>query len=316
MRFSPGPERADAAIDARRIDLLTLGVAVAIYGGFLLWSLCFSSLPLWLAVPLGSVLLAWHGSLQHETIHGHPTSSKRINALIGGVPLSLWIPYDVYRATHLQHHRHTRQRLTEVGHDPESFYRRSGHLATVGRIHGAILIANCTLAGRLVIGPAITIAAFWAQELRAVGSNRKHLFLWCRHIVSTGAVLAWTVGVAHVPWYAYLLVVYVSASLTHLRSFAEHSADQLSHSRTNVVEAHPFWALLFLNNNLHIAHHAHPGRAWHELPSAWRRMRPHLADSGRIFAGGYSEVCRKHLLRSFITLEHPIVSGRHDDRAE
>jgi len=23
-----------------------------------------------------------------------------------------------------------------------------------------------------------------------------------------------------------------------------------------LVEAHPFWALLFLNNNLHIAHHA------------------------------------------------------------
>lgn len=299
----------------RRFDPLTLSVAIAIYGGFLLWSLHFPAMRLWFAVPLGSVLLAWHGSLQHETIHGHPTSSKRINALIGGVPLSLWIPYAVYRTTHLQHHRHTRRRLTEVGHDPESFYRRSGHLATVGRLRRAVLTANCTLAGRIAIGPAIAIAGFWTQELSAIRSNRKHLFMWCRHVVSAGAVLAWTVGIAQVPWYVYVLVIYLSVSLTHLRSFAEHSADELSHSRTNVVEAHPLWALLFLNNNLHIAHHAHPGRPWHELPSAWRQMRPQLADTGRVFAGGYSEVCRKHLFRPFITPEHPVTSGHHDDHA-
>jgi fatty acid desaturase len=171
------------------------------------------------------------------------------------------------------------------------------------------------LAGRIVIGPAITIAAFWTQELRAVRSNRQHLFMWCRHALSAGAVLAWAVGIAQVPWYLYVLVVYLSVSLTHLRSFAEHSADQQSHLRTNVVEAHPLWALLFLNNNLHIAHHAHPGRPWHELPNAWRQMRPRLAATGRVFAGGYSEVCRKHLFRPFITPEHPVASGHDDDHA-
>jgi fatty acid desaturase len=306
------PEHTNTTV-ARRLDLPTLSVAATIYGGFLLWSLGFAAMPVWLAVPLGTVLLAWHGSLQHETIHGHPTSSKRINTLIGGLPLSLWIPYAVYRKTHLQHHRHTRARLTEVGHDPESFYWPSGHLATLGRIRRAILTANCTLAGRIVIGPAIAIVTFWTQELRAVRSSRRHLFMWCRHAWGAGAVLVWTVGIAEVPWYIYVLVVYLSVSLTHLRSFAEHSAehatDLQSHLRTNVVEAHPLWALLFLNNNLHIAHHAHPGLPWHELPNAWRRMRSRLAGTGRVFAGGYSEVCRKHLFRPFITPEHPVASA-------
>lgn len=293
----------------RRLDLPTLGVAVAIYGGFLLWSLGFTAMPLWLALPLGSLLLAWHSSLQHETIHGHPTASPHLNALIGGVPLSLWIPYAVYRKTHLQHHRHTRRRLTEVGHDPESFYRQPGHLARVGRVRRALLQANCTLAGRIVIGPTIAIATFWSSELHTARNSRRHLFMWCRHAVIAGVVFAWTVGVAQVPWYLYVLVVYASVSLTHLRSFAEHTADQESHSRTNVVEAHALWALLFLNNNLHIAHHAHPGRPWHQLPSAWREMRPWLAGTGRIFTGGYSEVCRKHLFTPFITPEHPVASG-------
>jgi len=303
-----GGSSCSTGVSVRRLDLPTLGVAVAIYGGFLLWSLNFSAMPLWLAVPLGSVLLAWHGSLQHETIHGHPTASKRLNALIGGVPLSLWIPYAVYRKTHLQHHRHTRQRLTEVGHDPESFYRPSGHLATVGRIRRALLTANCTLAGRIVLGPLITVVTFWSQELRAMRSSRKHLLIWCRHAIGAAAVLAWTVGVAQVPWYVYVLIVYLSVSLTHVRSFAEHFADEHSHSRTNVVEAGPLWALLFLNNNLHIAHHAQPARPWHELPSVWRQLRPKLANTGRVFAGGYSEVCRKHLFRPFITPEHPVAS--------
>ena len=301
-------EQTDTRVAARELDLPTLGVAVAIYAGFILWSLCFHSMPIWVAVSLGAVLLAWHGSLQHETIHGHPTSSKRLNALIGGVPLSLWIPYAVYRKTHLQHHRHNRRRLTEVGHDPESFYRPSGHLATVGRIRRAVLTANCTLAGRIVIGPALTIASFWTHELRAVRSNRKHLLMWCRHALGAAAVLVWIVAVAHVPWYLYLLVIYSSMSVTHLRSFAEHSADQQSDSRTNVVEAHPFWALLFLNNNLHIAHHADPGRSWYELPGLWRQLRPQVAGTERVFIGGYSEVCRKHLFRPFITPEHPVAS--------
>ncbi len=86
--------------------------------------------------------------------------------------------------------------------------------------------------------------------------------------------LAWTVGVCHVPLLVYvLLVVYPSVSLTHVRSFAEHRADDHSQLRTNVVEAGPIWALLFLNNNLHIAHHLRPHLPWYELPRAWREMR-------------------------------------------
>src|ERR1700729_1505215 len=72
-----------------RLSWRTLGVACVILGGFALWSLYFNTLPLWLSAPLGSVLLTWYGSLQHETIHGHPTRSRRLNSVIGGFPLSL-----------------------------------------------------------------------------------------------------------------------------------------------------------------------------------------------------------------------------------
>jgi fatty acid desaturase len=303
-----------------RVDWRTFGVAIIILGGFALWSLYFTVLPLWLGAPLGSVLLTWYGSLQHETIHGHPTASKRVNSVIGGMPLSLWVPYVIYRRTHIQHHQHSGRRLTEVGHDPESFYLPPGHLASVGGIRRALLQANCTLAGRILLGPAIAICAFWAEEARKAGPLRslvapsdrharldaQHRRIWLRHAIGVAAVLVWIGGVCHIPLLTYLLlVVYPSISLTHLRSFAEHRADDHSQLRTNVVEAHPFWALIFLNNNLHVAHHAHPHVQWYELPRVWREMRQSRICGGRVFRG-YGDVARQYLLRPFITAEHPL----------
>jgi fatty acid desaturase len=297
----------------RRLDVRTLAVALIVHGGFLLWTVSFNELPLWVTAPLGSLLLAWYGSLQHETIHGHPTASRRVNRLIGSAPLSLWIPYAIYRESHVAHHRHSGRRLTEVGRDPESFYLAPGDLAKAGRLRRLILLANCTLAGRLVIGPAVAIAAFWAGAVRDIRSSRRQRLIWLRHAAGVAAVLGWTVGVCHIPLLVYvLLVVYPSVAITNLRSFAEHRANDGSPARTNVVESNCFWSLLFLNNNLHVAHHAHPHVPWYELPVVWRRMRQVAPGAGLIFSGGYLEVCRTYLFRRFITPEHPFVAGRRD----
>lgn len=287
------------------VDWRTLCLACTILGGFVLWSLSFGLLPLWLAAPLGSVLLTWYGSLQHETIHGHPTRFRRVNAAIGGLPLSLWFPYPIYRLSHIQHHRHAGRRLTEVGHDPESFYLQPGRLARLGGVRRAILRANCTLAGRLTLGPALAIITFWSEELRHASTDQSRRRIWIAHASGAAAVLAWVCGICRIPPLTYLLlVVYPSISLTLLRSFAEHRADDHSKSRTNVVETNSFLALIFLNNNLHVAHHAYPHVPWYELPQVWHRMRRANAPSGRVF-NGYSEVVREYLSRPFITAEHP-----------
>jgi fatty acid desaturase len=296
----------------RRPEIPTLIVALAIYGGFLLWTGYFRSLPLLIAAPLGSLLLAWYGSLQHETIHGHPTHSRRINALIGSVPLSLWLPYGLYREIHLRHHRYGGRHLTDPVHDTESFYLPPGSLRGMGSIRRAIHAANCTLAGRLILGPGLAIQAVWASEIRQLrAGNRRRLLAWVRHALGVGVVLAWAVGVCRVPLFVYLgLVVYPSASLTQLRSFVEHRANVDPTLLTAVVEANPLWALIFLNNNLHIAHHARPTLPWYELPRAWRQMRTsgmgaRAAAAGLVFQGGYLSVIRAYFLRPFITVEHP-----------
>jgi len=290
----------------RRLEWPTLVVALTIYVGFLLGTFFFTGLPLFVSAPLLSILVCWYGSLQHETIHGHPTPFRQFNGMLGSLPLSLWIPYTVYRETHLRHHRHGGRRLTQVAYDPESFYLPTGELSRFGQLRRWVYRANCTLAGRLILGPVLAVALFWSGEFRRVRSgDRRRMRIWARHAVSVGFVLVWVVGVCHIPLWVYLaLVVYPSISLNHIRSFAEHVADNDPRLRTRVVEAHPFWSLLFLNNNLHIAHHAKPKLAWFQLPHLWKQMRVPALERGLVFAGGYREVMRRYLVRPYISLDH------------
>jgi fatty acid desaturase len=288
-----------------RWGLPTWGVAAAVYGGFLLVTCNFQTLPLWLAAPLTALLLAWHGSLQHETIHGHPTHSKRVNTAIGAVPLPLWLPYALYRDSHLRHHAEARN-LTFPRRDPESHYRVAGANGSMGMAGRAVMRANCTLAGRLTLGPAITILRLWAGEFgRPV--DRRQAGVWLHHVIGVAVVLGWVVGVCGISLPLYLgAIVYPSISLTLLRSFAEHRAAQDPRHRTAIVETHPFWALLFLNNQLHFVHHEKPHLPWYDLPRAWREMQPSAEiGSGLLFPRGYCEIAGKYLFRPFITVEYP-----------
>src|SRR5882724_5133702 len=233
------PEHVEPQAGRGPLELPTLGVALALYGGFLLLTWYFRDLPLWVAAPLGSLLLAWYGSFQHETIHGHPTSSRRVNALLASPPLSLWIPYTLYREIHLQHHRYSGRYLTDPVRDTESFYLPLGKLASAGRVQRVLYAANCTLMGRLILGPAMAMTSFWAGELsRLQSGDRRRFYIWLRHAAGVTAVIGWTVGVCQVKLAIYVgVIVYPSASLTLLRSFVEHRAHADPELRTGVVEA-------------------------------------------------------------------------------
>lgn len=296
----------------RCLDIPTLGVAIALYAGFLALTWFYNQLPWWVILPLGGLLLAWWGSFQHETIHGRPTRSRRINTLLASPPLALWLPYEVYRDTHLRHHRYGGRYLTDPLRDTESFYRTPGYLRNAGAVRRALYAANCTLAGRLVFGPLLGARNLWVSEWRRIrAGDRRRLLLWSTHFLAIALLLVWLVGVCKIPLWSYLLlVVYPGSSLTQLRSFIEHRAGGDPRSRTAVVEAHPLWALIFLNNNLHIVHHAHPRLPWHQLPVMWRQMRGTspgaraIAD-GLVFEGGYFQIVRKYLFTPAIPIEHP-----------
>ncbi len=309
----------NAKIPARPgLEWPTLCVALTIMGGYLALTWEFERLPLWLAAPCLSVLITWYGSFQHETIHGHPTRSRRINIWLGSLPVSLWIPYLVYRETHLVHHRYRGRLLTDPVADPESFYLAPGAYERLDPLRQALFRFNDTLLGRLIVGPLLALSMFFASEARRLlRHDDRHLGAWALHLASVAALLSWVVAVCHIPLSVYVgLVVYPSISLSLVRSFAEHRADDQPYLRTAVVEANRLWGLLFLYNNLHIVHHALPRVPWYELPAVWQRLRTsplavRADQAGMVYHGGYLEVFRRFLLSPVITVEHPLpVAGR------
>jgi fatty acid desaturase len=281
-------------------------LAVAIYGswGLLMWFHAY--IPWWVMIFLGGYVIAWQFSLQHETIHGFRGVPKWFRFAVAFPPLGLWFPYPMYRRSHSLHHRNTY--LTVPGEDTESYYVKQADWARMGKLERGILLFNQTLVGRLLIGPLIRIYKLTQRE---IGRVRKGDYInlphWAIHAVAV-AILFWFVsGVCGMPWWQYvLLVAYPGFSLGLLRAFIEHRAEPRPGQRVASVESNTLFGLLFLYNNLHVAHHLRPTIPWYELPRFYRENREKLLKhNGNFVFSGYWEITRKYLFRPVFVPVHP-----------
>ncbi|WP_428374676.1 fatty acid desaturase [Lichenicoccus sp.] len=290
----------------QRVEWPTVALAAAIYGGWMLLTAMQAAVPWWLLLPAGAWLTAWHMSLQHEVLHGHPTASRRLNDLIGFVPLSLWLPYARYREDHLGHHRDGN--LTDPVDDPESYYVTQAAFSRRGPL-GRALLATCnTLAGRVLLGPARGIAGFLAREARALCRRpAATLRVWLPHLAAGLAITLWLHAACGMSLLRYVACfVYPGYALALVRSFAEHRAAEEHRHRTAIVENAPVLGLLFLHNNLHVVHHLRPALAWYCIPAFYRARRKQLVRmNGGLLYDGYADVVRRFLLRRHHDPAHP-----------
>jgi fatty acid desaturase len=292
-----------------RVETPTLLLWIAIHGGWTALTFFHDKIPLALLALGGGWLVAWHGSYQHEAIHGHPTRSRRINAALASVPLSLWLPFPVYRRSHTAHH--ASHDLTSPEHDPEARYLSGAKLGSPAR--RALSKAASTLAGRLLIGPFAEVGGFLVDEAKLILSNREdRRAIWAIHAVLVATLMAWVVGVCGMNPAKYLLAfVYPGAALSLIRSFAEHRAHVDPAQRIAIVENAPVLGLLFLNNNLHVAHHERPAMAWYDLPAFHARQRARLvASNGGLVYDGYADVFRRYFLRPHDHIDHAVATER------
>jgi len=299
---APGPQ---AQSWVRRAGPTWL-IAIVIYAGFGILTWHYHAIPWWLVMPAGGILLAWQGSVQHEAVHGQLAPWRWLNDLPALPPLALWLPFPIYRATHVAHHDF--DILTEPWRDPESFYVDQSTWRRLPRATRALLVVYNTLLGRLLIGPFLVIGQFlWAEATALARGDRRHLAIWLWHVPATALVLAWVVGACAIPLGQYLLLfVLPGASVTLIRSYAEHKAAWTPFERTAVIEAGAFFSLLFFNNNLHFAHHKRPDLPWHALPGYYRRQRAQLLEeNGGLLYRGYREIFRRFLVRPVDTPAHP-----------
>ena len=256
---------------------------------------------------VGSLLITLHSSLQHEILHGHPTRSRRVNKVLGMIPLSLWIPFERYKQTHLLHH--IDERLTDPLDDPESYYWTDEDWRRIGPAGRALVGVQTTLLGRIVIGPFWSMARFLTEEaehLMAGACNARRI--WAEHLLFCVPVVLWITLVCGMPLWLYVLgMVIPGTGILLIRSFAEHKALPESPERTAIVENSWFLGPLFLFNNLHALHHEAPTVPWYCYPAYYRENRERLVqENGGLVYDSYFDVSRRFLLSSHDKPKHPV----------
>lgn len=283
-------------------------VALGCWGGWVAMLVWHDALP-WPLVLVGFALLGgWYMSLQHEVLHGHPTPWAALNTAIAFPPISLWLPYRVYRESHLLHHE---VELTKPGVDPESFYVSPEQWEAASSLRRLVLRVNRTFVGRLTIGPLIGPPALVVSELRLARRDRSLARMWVAHLAWVIAISIVVVGIADVPVWQYLVgYCWMGMSVGYIRSFVEHLAVAPPATRSAVVRSNWFFGLLFLNNNLHHAHHAVAGVAWYRLPRLAADMdAAAIAAEGAGFYRGYAQVFRQFAFRPFSTPVSPMLGA-------
>jgi fatty acid desaturase len=305
------PDEQHASRVTSRWEWPTLVAIGGLLAGLAALCLLHDALP-WQFAFAGFVLLGgFHMSLLHEVLHGHPTPHQRLNEALVYIPAVVWLPYPDYRDSHRRHHHVA---LTVPGVDPESFYVDGATWARANVVWRALLTANRTLLGRTLLWPGVVIARWIASEIVSAPQDSGRRRVWLVHLPAAAATLWLTIGLAGVPWWMFLGgFTYGGLSLTYVRSFAEHLAGGAgAGTECAVVRAHPFWSLLFLNNNLHHTHHAAPDAAWFQLP----RLAGELGSDDAAAAGaglyrGYFDVFCRYLVRPFDAPVHP--ADRRDE---
>lgn len=291
-----------------QIDGPTWVVAVAIYGAWALLVWFNARLPWWVIMPVGAYLVAWHFSLQHEAVHSFRGVPAWLRFAVVFPPLGLWFPYPLFRKSHSTHHRDVN--LTVPGADTESYYVLQADWARMALPTRWLLLFNQTMAGRLSMGPMQRLWLLLKNEVRRVRQgDHSHVPHWVIHVAAVGLLFWFISGVCGFPWWQYcLLLAYPGLSLGLLRAFIEHRAAEDCQERTAAVESNALFGLLYLYNNLHVAHHLKPTMPWYEIPRFYREHRQDLlAGNGNFVYSGYAALARRYFLRPVFSPVHPLL---------
>ena len=281
----------------------TLGVIVAVYGLTVLTVVRYDVLTPWLAIPMLAVLGAWHLSMQHELLHGHPFRNQFINDAIGIIPVTLSIPYLAFKKDHHEHHKSA---LTNPELDNESYYVSQQQWDNAGPIRRAAWTANRTILFRMFVWTIVSTISYVMLVLKRAARNEQgDRLAVVLHVIGVVAVV-YLVSLSSMPlWQFALGTVYGGRILNAIRPFPEHKYQNGVETKTAMIMAGPFMSLLMLNNNLHIAHHDDPKIPWYRVNELSKRVNAveRAREAGVLYEGGYAEVFRKF---SFTPVDSPV----------
>ncbi len=292
-------------VPGSRFEWPTIWMLGLCYGAWVSATWFMASAYWWAWIPVAVFSVTLHSSLQHEATHGHPTDAGWLNAALVFPALGLFMPYGRFLSLHRAHHRAAA--LADPVLDTESFFLTPKAWARTPRALRLLLMAQNTLVGRLVLGPAIALLRFYRADLAAIRAGRTDVVAaWLWHLPAVAGVLVWVVWVCGLDPFLYALIAYAGYGVVMVRTFAEHRAHPDKGARTVVIEDRGLLSWLFLNNNLHAVHHRHPAAPWYALPAIYAGTRSEtLARNGGYRYDSYWDLARRFAFRMNQPVAYP-----------
>ncbi len=246
-----------------------------------------------------------HSSLQHECIHGHPTSNSYLNDIFVFPAIGLLIPYLRFKDTHLEHHKD--QNLTDVFEDPESKYIDPNSWSNYSQLSKIILNFNNTLFGRIVIGPIFILVKLYKYDFVQIFDGDKRIFSsYIHHFLGLLLVFLWCFHYSSLSFWVYIISAYISLSILNIRTFLEHVAEKKVSERTVIIDDKGIFSLLFMNNNYHLVHHLNPNKPWYKLRGIFNKSRNEFLKLNKgYYYKSYFEIFKLYLFNRKDEVAHP-----------
>ena len=286
------------------VEWPTLIVAALCYAGYAAATSAYGTLGPAASGILLTLALTLYSSLNHEVLHGHPFRSTLLNTALVFPALGLFVPYIRFRDTHLAHHHDPV--LTDPYDDPETNFVDPAVWARWSAPRRALYDFNNTLAGRMLVGPVISMLTFWRGDMRAVLRGDPAIAgAYLFHAAALIPVVLWWTFVAEMPVWLYMVTAWASLSVLKIRTFLEHRAHTRARCRSVIIEDRGLLSVLFLKNNLHAVHHACPQLPWYQLSDYYAARRTaFLERNGGYAYRSYAEIARLFLFRAKDPVPH------------
>ena len=239
------------------------------------------ALPFWIALLPGVLVGHRIGILLHEYLHGTPFRRYEHNLQVFTLwdgALLLFGLFELFRASHLSHHRHLNTDAEELAPPGRASATGGGFVRELELVKHFVYLADA-LRGRLpFVRPGRLLAGF-AISLGCIA-------LWCGGGRADVVVKILAIN---------LVTLIVPVSLRAAVEHHSHSADPASTNEYCVT-------LPIFNLNRHIHHHEEPRCPWYRLQ--WRTERPLPASSY------VTHWWRLHVRKEFARMRAPSAAER------
>jgi fatty acid desaturase len=232
--------------------------------------------PVWCAVWICQAwLLLTLVAVSHESAHSQLFGTRRVNRIAGTLAgLSAFGVWEVYRTQHILHHADTCGPDDSEG-EPYQFTAKWQIFAAFAG-GGPLYVAWLILEGWKV---SFGAARPWVRTATARRRIRINVAAWTIVVV----VAAWLL-VSHPMATLAIWIIPVGMMVIVPMPFVlipEHLGATGPGSPTiNTRTCRSNWLMrwVFMNENLHTAHHTHPSTRWHDLAALDALLRPDIAE--------------------------------------